>query len=44
MGIFKKPLTRKFDVFVKFESARNLEIRGEIKKKVSFYLGYKDHM
>ena len=33
MGIFKRPLTRKFDVFVKFESARNLEIRGEIKKR-----------
>ena len=33
MGIFKKALHSKIDVFVKFESAINLEIRGQIKKK-----------
>ena len=45
MRIFKKALHSKIDVFVKFESAINLEIRGQIKKKLySFYLGYKDHM
>ena len=45
MGIFKKALHSKIDFFVKFESAINLEIRGQIKKKLdSFYLGYKDHM
>ena len=33
MGIFKKALHSKIDVFVKFESAINLEIRGHIKKK-----------
>ena len=46
MGIFKKALHSKIDVFVKFESAINLEIRGQILKKPldSFYLGYKDHM
>ena len=30
MGIFKKALNSKIDVFVKFESAINLEIRGQI--------------
>ena len=45
MGIFKKGLHSKIDFFVKFESVINLEIRGQIKKKLdSFYLGYKDHM
>ena len=45
MGILKKALHSKIDVFVKFESAINLEIRGQIKKNLdSFYLGYKDHM
>ena len=45
MGIFKKALHSKIDVFVKFESAINLEIRGQIKKKMnSFYLGHRDHM
>ena len=46
MGIFKKALHSKIDVFVKFESAINLEIRDQIFKKNldSFYLGYKDHM
>ena len=45
MGIFKKALHSKIDVFVKFESDINLEIRGQIKKTLdSFYLGYKDHM
>ena len=39
MGIFKKALNSKIDVFVKFERVKNLEIKGEIKKKVSFYLG-----
>ena len=33
MGIFKKALHSKIDVFVKFESAINLELRGQIKKK-----------
>ena len=33
MGIFKKALHSKIDVFVKFESAINLEIRGQILKK-----------
>ena len=32
MGIFKKALHSKIDIFVKFESAINLEIRGQIKK------------
>ena len=32
MGIFRKALHSKIDVFVKFESAINLEIRGQIKK------------
>ena len=45
MGIIKKALHSKIDVFVKFESAINLEIRGQIKKKLdSFYLGHRDHM
>ena len=45
MGIVKKALHSKIDVFVKFESAINLEIRGQIKKKLdSFYLGHRDHM
>ena len=33
MGIFKKALHSKIDIFAKFESAINLEIRGQIKKK-----------
>ena len=33
MGIFKKALHSKIDVFVKFESAINLQIQGQIKKK-----------
>ena len=33
MGIFEKALHSKIEVFVKFESAINLEIRGHIKKK-----------
>ena len=33
MGIFKKALHSKTDVSVKFESAINLEIRGQILKK-----------
>ena len=33
MGIFKKALHTKIDVFVNFESAINLEISGQIKKK-----------
>ena len=45
MGIIKKALHSKINVFVKFESAINLEIRGQIKKKLdSFYLGQRDHM
>ena len=44
MGIIKKALHSKIDVFVKFESAINLEIRGQIKKKLDFfYLGHRDH-
>ena len=38
MGIFKKALHSKIDVFVKFESAINLEVRGQIKKKIGFLL------
>ena len=38
MGIFKKALPSKIDVFVKFESAINLEIRGPILKKLVFLL------
>ena len=33
MGIFKKAFHSKIDVFVKFESAINLEIRDQIKRK-----------
>ena len=45
MGIFKKALHSKIDVFVKFESVINLEICGQIKKKLdSFYSGHRDHM
>ena len=45
MGIIKKALHSKIDVVVKFESAINLEIRGQIKKKLdSFYLDHRDHM
>ena len=45
MGIFKNAFHSKIDVFVKFESIINLEIRGQIKKKMdSFYLGHRDHM
>ena len=38
MGIFKKALYSKIDVFVKFESAINLEIRGQMEKKPGFLL------
>ena len=38
VGFFKKALHSKIDVFVKFESAINLEIRGQIKKKTGFLL------
>ena len=38
MRIFKKALHSKIDVFIKFESAINLEIRGQIKKKNGFLL------
>ena len=46
MGLFKKTLHSKMDVFVKFESVITLEIRGQFFKKNldSFYLGYKNHM
>ena len=45
MRILKKARHSKIDVFVKFESAINLEIRGQTKKKLdSFYLGHRDHM
>ena len=33
MWIFEKALHSKIDVFVKLESAINLEMRGQIKKK-----------
>ena len=33
MRIFKNAVHSKIDVFVKFESVINLEIRGQIKKK-----------
>ena len=36
MGIFKKALHSKIDVFVKFESKSG--IRGQIKKKIEFLL------
>ena len=38
MGILKKARHSKIDVFVKFESAINLEISGQIKKKPGFLL------
>ena len=38
MRILKKARPSKIDVFVKFESAINLEIRGQIKKKPGFLL------
>ena len=46
MGIFKNAVYSKIDVFVEFESAINLEIKLQIKKKNldSFYLGHKDHI
>ena len=47
MRIFKKALRSKIGVFVKFESAINLEIKRQIKINLhsfNFYLGYTDHM
>ena len=45
MGIFKNAFHSKIDVFVKFGSIKNLEIRGQITKKMdSFHLGHRDHM
>ena len=46
MGIFLNAVYSKIDVFVKFESAINLEIKVQIYKKNldSFYLGHKDHI
>ena len=45
MGIFLNAVYSEIDVFVKFESAINLEIKVQIKKKLdSFYLGHKDHI
>ena len=46
MGIFKNAVYSKIDVFVKFESAINLEIKEfKLKKKLdSFYLSHKDHI
>ena len=40
MGIFKNAVYSKIDVFVKFESAINLEIKVQIKrkKKIEFLL------
>ena len=34
MGIFEKTVYSKIDVFVKFESAINMEIKVQIKKKI----------
>ena len=42
MGIIKKALHSKIDAFVKFESAINLEIRGQIKK--NGFLLFGSHM
>ena len=36
MGIFLNAVYSKIDVFVKFESAINLEIKVQIKKKIGF--------
>ena len=46
MGIFLNAVYSEIDVFVKFESAINLEIKVQIKKTNldSFYLGHKDHI
>ena len=45
IGIFIKAFHSKIDVFVKFESAINLETRGQILKKMdSFYLGHRANM
>ena len=45
MGTFLNAVYSKIDVFVKFESAINLEIKVQIKKNLdSFYLGHKDHI
>ena len=38
MGIIKKALHSKIDVFVKFESAINMEIKDQIKKKLNSFL------
>ena len=38
MGIFLNAVYSKIDVFVKFESAINLEIKVQIKKKLGFPL------
>ena len=45
MGIFNKVYS-KIDVFVEFENAIILEIKGQIKKTNfdSFYLDHKDHI
>ena len=44
MRVYKNAVHWKIDGFVKFESAVNLEIRGQNKKMDSFYLGHRDHM
>ena len=45
MGIFLNAVYSKIDVFVKFESAMNLEIKVQTKKNLdSFYLGHKNHI
>ena len=38
MGIFKKALHSKIEVFVKFESVITQEVRGQTKKKKEFLL------
>ena len=45
MGIFLNAVYSKIDVFIKFESAINLEKKFKLKKNLdSFYLGHKDHI
>ena len=39
MGIFKKALHSKIEVFVKFESAITQEVRGQTKKKEFLLFG-----
>ena len=38
MGIFKNVVYSNIDVFIRFESAINLDIKVQIKKKIEFLL------